>query len=80
MHFWDYRSGYNFQTAETIAQPGSLDSENGIFASTFDHSGTRLLTCEADKSIKVWKEDERATEESHPIQWRDNVDRYVLRK
>jgi pre-mRNA-splicing factor prp46 len=30
-----------------------LDSEAGIFASTFDLTGTRLITCEADKSIKV---------------------------
>lgn len=46
---------------------GSLDSEAGIFASTFDLTGTRLITCEADKSIKVWREDEEATPESHPI-------------
>ena len=30
-------------------------------------TGTRLITCEADKSIKVWREDEEATPESHPI-------------
>ena len=52
-------------------------SEAGIFASTFDLTGTRLITCEADKSIKVsegmkneeqiWREDEEATPESHPI-------------
>ena len=27
----------------------------------------RLITGEADKSIKIWAEDENATEESHPI-------------
>jgi hypothetical protein len=32
----------------------------GIFASTFDVTGTRLITCEADKSIKMWKEDTSA--------------------
>lgn len=42
------------------AQPGSIDSERGIFAMTYDHSGTRLITAEADKSIKMWKEDEEA--------------------
>lgn len=41
-------------------QPGSIDSEAGIFASTFDKSGSRLLTCEADKTIKIYKEDENA--------------------
>ncbi|KAJ3256078.1 hypothetical protein HK103_005761 [Boothiomyces macroporosus] len=67
MYFWDWKTGYNFQTNQAIAQPGSLENEAGIFASTFDKSGSRLLTCEADKTIKVWKEDENATMETHPI-------------
>jgi pleiotropic regulator 1 len=67
MYFWDWKTGYNFQTTETKPQPGSLENEAGIFCSTFDKSGTRLITGEADKSIKIWKEDETATEESHPI-------------
>lgn len=69
MYFWDYKSGYNYQQCQTKAQPGSLDSEAGIFCSTFDMTGSRLITGEADKSIKIWKEDENATEESHPIVW-----------
>jgi pleiotropic regulator 1 len=60
MHFWDYKTGYNFQTAETKVQPGSLDSEAGIFCSAFDQTGLRLITGEADKTIKIWKEDELA--------------------
>jgi pleiotropic regulator 1 len=52
---------------ETIVQPGSLDSEAGIFCSTFDRSGSRLITGEADKTIKIWCEDETATAETHPI-------------
>ena len=47
-------------------QPGSLESESGIYASCFDQSGSRFITCEADKTIKMWKEDERATPESAP--------------
>ena len=43
-----------------MAQPGSLDSEAGIFAATFDKSGCRLITAEADKTIKIYKEDENA--------------------
>lgn len=73
MRFWDYYSGYNFQSTSTIAQPGSLDAENGIYAAKFDLTGTRLITCEADKTIKIWKEDENATTETHPVemaQWR----------
>ncbi len=61
MYFWDYKTGYNFQTAVTKPQSGSLESENGIFCSTFDQTGMRLITGEADKSIKMWKEDENAT-------------------
>lgn len=78
MHFWDYTSGYNFQQVLTQVQPGSLESEAGILASVFDHSGTRLITGEADKTIKVWKEDESATPETHPIDWKPttHVKRY----
>ena len=36
---------------------GLLDSEAGIF---FDMSGCQLLTAEADKTIKIYKEDETA--------------------
>jgi pleiotropic regulator 1 len=73
MQFWDWRSGYCFQKMQAIAQPGSLDSESGIFASTFDMSGCRLITAEADKTIKIFKEDEAATEETHPIEWKAQV-------
>ncbi|KAJ3117703.1 Pleiotropic regulator 1 [Phlyctochytrium bullatum] len=75
MHFWDYKTGYNFQTAETMAQPGSLESENGVFCSTFDRTGLRLITGEADKTIKIWKEDENATEETHPINFKPKLSR-----
>lgn len=64
--FWDWKSGHCFQQAETIVQPGSLEAEAGIFASAFDQSGTRLITCEADKSVKMWREVEDATPETHP--------------
>jgi len=67
INFWDYESGYCFQQSQTIVQPGSLDAEAGIFAAQFDLSGSRLITCEADKSIKIWKENSDATEDSDPI-------------
>ena len=67
MHFWDYKTGYNFQSTSSIVQPGSLDAENAIFAAQFDGTGTRLITGEADKSIKIWKQDDEASELSHPI-------------
>lgn len=39
MKFWDYTTGYCFQSDKTIPQPGSLDSERGIYSSCFDHTG-----------------------------------------
>ncbi len=33
-----------FQVAEYVPQPGSLDAEAGVFCSTFDQTGTRLIT------------------------------------
>jgi len=63
MYFWDWKTGYNFQRMQAAVQPGSIDSEAGIFAMTFDHSSTRLITVEADKTIKIYKEDETAVSE-----------------
>ena len=91
--FWDWKSGYNFNTQQTIPQPGSLEvcflffcllflffycitkkkkkqSEKAIYCSTFDRTGARLITGEADKSIKIWKEDENATEKTHPVNFK----------
>ncbi|KAK9809212.1 hypothetical protein WJX72_011496 [[Myrmecia] bisecta] len=68
--FWDWKSGNNFQAHQSIVQPGSLESEAGIYAMAFDQTGTRLITCEADKTVKMWREDETATPESHPVNFR----------
>ncbi|QIX02199.1 hypothetical protein AMS68_007716 [Peltaster fructicola] len=75
MAFWDWRTGHRFQYIDSVAQPGSLDAEAGIMSSTFDLSGLRFITGEADKTIKVWKEDEAATEESFPLDWRPTLGR-----
>lgn len=37
-----------------------MDSEAGVFSITFDMSGTRMITTEADKTIKVYREDDTA--------------------
>lgn len=50
-----------------------MDSEAGVFSMTFDQSGSRLITTEADKTIKIYKEDDTATEETHPINWRPDI-------
>ncbi|CAM9391179.1 unnamed protein product [Choristocarpus tenellus] len=77
---WDYATGYGFQRIDTVAQPGSLDAEAGIFASTFDMSGSRLVTCEADKTVKIWKEDTAATPETHPVDMADWAKAFQARK
>jgi len=69
LHFWDWSSGYHFQQIEGIPQPGSLSSENGIFALAFDRSQSRLITGECDKTVKIYKEDPDATPQTHPIKW-----------
>ncbi|RGP73641.1 pre-mrna-splicing factor prp46 [Fusarium longipes] len=75
MSFWDWKTGHRFQSLDTTAQPGSLDAEAGIMSSTFDRSGLRLICGEADKTIKIWKQDETATEESHPLEWKPTLAR-----
>jgi hypothetical protein len=49
---------------------GSLDSEAGIYAISYDITGTR----QADKTIKMWKEDDNATPETHPIHFKPPKD------
>uniref|UniRef100_H2YZH9 Pleiotropic regulator 1 n=1 Tax=Ciona savignyi TaxID=51511 RepID=H2YZH9_CIOSA len=73
VHLWDWRTGYNFQRTKAPVQPGSLDSESGVFAMCFDKSESRLVTCEADKTIKIYKEDDEASEESHPVNWKPEI-------
>ncbi|KAJ7764733.1 WD40 repeat-like protein [Mycena metata] len=51
--FWDYKTGTSFQTMEDIPQPGSLEAKAGVFCSTFDMTGTPLITGGADKTIKL---------------------------
>ncbi|WVQ79211.1 pre-mRNA-splicing factor PRP46 [Cryptococcus sp. DSM 104549] len=53
---WDYATGLPFQHMKDIPQPGSLDAESGVFCSTFDKTGTRLITGGADKTIKIYSE------------------------
>jgi pleiotropic regulator 1 len=54
--FWDYDTGTPFQHLDDVPQPGSLEAEAGVFCSTFDMTGTRLITGGADKTIKIYSE------------------------
>ncbi|KAF9972126.1 pre-mRNA-splicing factor prp46 [Actinomortierella ambigua] len=73
MCFWDWKSGHRFQRLDSLVQPGSLESEAGIFCAEFDKTGLRLITGEADKTIKIWKEDDQATPETHPLDWKPSL-------
>ncbi|CAK9115407.1 Pre-mRNA-splicing factor prp5 (Complexed with cdc5 protein 1) (Pre-mRNA-processing protein 5) [Durusdinium trenchii] len=72
--FFDWNSGHCFQELRTVPQSGSLDSEACVLAAAFDVTGSRLITCEADKSIKVWREDPDASEQSHPLNWDEEAE------
>ncbi|KAK1358807.1 PP1/PP2A phosphatases pleiotropic regulator PRL1 [Heracleum sosnowskyi] len=57
LRFWDWKTRQNFQHIKSKVQPGSLDCEAAIYAASFDVTGSRLVTCEADKTVKIWKEE-----------------------
>ncbi|KAG8230587.1 hypothetical protein J437_LFUL004500 [Ladona fulva] len=82
LYLWDWKTGYNFQRLQAPVQPGSMDSESGIFAMTFDQSSSRLITTEADKTIKIYKEDETAVyrgNKSNPLATRNHQKEEVLK-
>lgn len=70
LHFWDWQSGHKFQSIQTEPQPGSMSAENGIFDVALDQSGSRLITAECDKTIKIYREDPDATPDTHPLNWK----------
>jgi pleiotropic regulator 1 len=70
LHFWDYKSGHKFQSLQAIPQPGSMSAENGIFDVKLDMSASRLITAECDKTVKIYREDPDANEETHPLNWK----------
>ncbi|KAF2813218.1 pre-mRNA-splicing factor prp46 [Mytilinidion resinicola] len=73
--FFDWKTGHKFQSVNSVAQPGSLDAEAGIMCSTFDRTGLRLITGESDKTIKIWKQDDSATEDTNPLDWKPTLGR-----
>ena len=67
MTFRDWKSGHAFQETQALVQPGSLDCEAGVLVAKYDQTGSRLLTGESDKTIKVYREDPDATPQTHPV-------------
>ncbi len=64
---WDYKTGHKMQDIASPPQSGSLDAEASINSLVFDVTGSRLISTESDKTIKLWKPDQDATPESHPL-------------
>ncbi|SCL98443.1 pre-mRNA-splicing factor PRP46, putative [Plasmodium chabaudi chabaudi] len=69
LHFYDWSSGYKYDTLTNKVVPGTVDCENSTLSMAFDKSESRLITTHGDKSIKIWKENEDATPENFPIKW-----------
>ncbi|CAG9479358.1 pre-mRNA-splicing factor PRP46, putative [Plasmodium vivax] len=69
LHFYDWSSGYKFDTLSNKVVPGTVECENSTLAMAFDKSESRLITTHGDKSIKIWRENEDATPENFPIKW-----------
>ncbi|CAA9988045.1 regulatory protein, putative [Plasmodium knowlesi strain H] len=69
LHFYDWSSGYKYDTLSNKVVPGTVECENSTLAMAFDKSESRLITTHGDKSIKIWRENEDATPENFPIKW-----------
>lgn len=63
--FWNWKTGHKFQQQKNIPCRGSLDAEAGVFCSSFDNTGSQLVIGCANKTLKVYKEDENVASESH---------------
>ncbi|KAF9180764.1 pre-mRNA-splicing factor prp46 [Haplosporangium sp. Z 767] len=70
MGFWGWKSGYQFQRLDSLVQPGSPEGKAGI---SCVETGLHLITGKADKTIKVWKEDNQATPESPLLDWKPSL-------
>lgn len=77
LYFWDWKSGYNFQSFNSLPQSGFVGA-NSIYAALFDRSGSRLITGECDATIKIHQVDEEATPESFPINWKPGIFRRTM--
>lgn len=69
MTFWGWDAAAALQTIQTAAQPESLAVEADVFATECAVNGSRLLTAEADKTIKMWNAVDGATKADYSLNW-----------
>lgn len=55
-----------------------LDSETGVYALSYEITGSGLFSCEDDRTIKMWKQDDRATPETHPSKVKPPKDKWIF--
>ncbi|PQP94580.1 protein pleiotropic regulatory locus 1-like [Prunus yedoensis var. nudiflora] len=60
--------------AMAVNRDGVMATGAAVFALSYDVTGTRLVTCGADKTIKMWKKDQNATPETHPLNFKPPKD------
>lgn len=56
----------------------SQDSEAGVYALSYEITGSGLFSCEDDRTIKMWKQDDRATPETHPSKVKPPKDKWIF--
>ncbi|PWV17268.1 hypothetical protein C3747_19g196 [Trypanosoma cruzi] len=55
LYDWEHPRRPPYQLTRTKSIPGTLPGEGGINSVVFDASGSRMITAESDKSVKVWR-------------------------
>ena len=59
-----------FSERKNPCATGEFELLTGIYAMAYDRSRRRLVTYEADITIKIWKGDWRVTPETQPLKWK----------
>lgn len=55
LRFWDWNSGKTVQNLQIKTMPGTLETETGVMAVTYDMTGERLIACVGDKTVQMFK-------------------------
>lgn len=56
IHLWDFKSGYRFQKIHRSRVYESQEIPICVFATKFDHTGSKLISSDACNVVKIYKE------------------------